>query len=150
MERFFFGAMLAMTVGCLGELESYGPLGDPDNPDNPGGVACGDSVCSASESCTLCASDCGACPVGGANVTLAWDAPTTREDGSPLTDLQGFRLYVDTALPVDGAGGSEVNVGNVGQFTLALAPGIHQVAVNAYDAQGLVSAYSNSLAVSVP
>ena len=28
-----------------------------------------------------------------ASVTIAWDAPTTNEDASPLTDLDGYNIY---------------------------------------------------------
>jgi fibronectin type 3 domain-containing protein len=30
-------------------------------------------------------------------VTLAWDAPTTNEDGTPLTDLAGYNVYYGTS-----------------------------------------------------
>lgn len=34
----------------------------------------------------------------GATCVFSWDAPTTNTDGSPLTDLAGYRLYsADTA-----------------------------------------------------
>ncbi len=26
-------------------------------------------------------------------ITLAWDAPTTNTDGTPLTDLAGYKIY---------------------------------------------------------
>lgn len=31
------------------------------------------------------------------DVTLTWDAPTQRTDGSPLTNLAGFKVYYGTA-----------------------------------------------------
>ena len=30
---------------------------------------------------------------GAQNVTLNWNAPTTNSDGTPLTDLAGFKVY---------------------------------------------------------
>lgn len=33
------------------------------------------------------------------SVTLSWTAPTTNRDGTPLMDLAGYRLYVDTRTP---------------------------------------------------
>jgi hypothetical protein len=33
------------------------------------------------------------------SVTLSWTAPTTNRDGTPLRDLAGYRLYVDTRTP---------------------------------------------------
>jgi len=32
-------------------------------------------------------------------VTLSWTAPTTNRDGTPLRDLAGYRLYLDTRTP---------------------------------------------------
>jgi hypothetical protein len=33
-------------------------------------------------------------------VTVNWDAPTENTDGTPLTDLGGYRVAVGTSLPV--------------------------------------------------
>ncbi len=33
------------------------------------------------------------------SVTLSWTAPTTNRDGTPLRDLAGYRLYLDTRTP---------------------------------------------------
>ncbi len=35
-----------------------------------------------------------------ATVVLTWTPPTTNEDGTPLTDLAGYRLYYSEASPV--------------------------------------------------
>ena len=34
-----------------------------------------------------------------ASVNVSWTAPTTSADGTPLTDLAGYRVYIDTAAP---------------------------------------------------
>ncbi|MFN0064567.1 MAG: hypothetical protein ACKVPX_18855 [Myxococcaceae bacterium] len=83
-------------------------------------------------------------------LTLAWDAPTTRVDGSPLDVLSGFRLYVDTESPVDGNGGQAIDLTAIAEHTLTLDPGTHHVAVAALDANGLVSDFSNMLTIQVP
>ena len=83
-------------------------------------------------------------------VTLAWDAPTTNADGTPLTDLAGYRLYIDSATPVDGAGGNAIDVGDVTQYALQLTSGTHYIAVRAYDAESLESGFSNELTIQVP
>jgi len=44
------------------------------------------------------------------SVTVRWTAPTTNEDGSPLTDLGGYRLFYG---PASGAYTNSVDVGNV-------------------------------------
>ena len=48
--------------------------------------------------------------VMAASVTLSWIAPTTNEDGSPLTDLGGYRLFYGAT---SGAYTDVVDVGNV-------------------------------------
>jgi len=37
--------------------------------------------------------DFGVTVAGGPVVTLSWTAPTENEDGTPLTDLDGYRIY---------------------------------------------------------
>src|SRR5262245_37363565 len=37
--------------------------------------------------------------VDAASVTLSWTAPTTNADGTPLTDLGGYRIYLATTTP---------------------------------------------------
>jgi hypothetical protein len=34
------------------------------------------------------------------SLTVSWTAPTTNADGTPLTDLAGYRVYADTVVPV--------------------------------------------------
>lgn len=68
------------------------------------------------------------------SVTLTWDAPSENEDGSPLTDLAGHRLYYGTATPLTVSNSTAVDVGSGTTHTIAgLAPGIYFVAVSAYD-----------------
>ena len=77
-------------------------------------------------------------------VTLSWDAPTTNEDGSPLTDLAGYKLYcgpsVNNYLPIKDVGGVlEYPVSN------DLADGVHHCVVTAYDTSGNESNYSDEV-----
>jgi len=75
------------------------------------------------------------------SVTLAWDAPTTNVDGSPLTDLSGYRIYYGTS---SGVFTSEINVGNVTTYSISnLSQGTYYFAVKAYDAEGNYSEYSS-------
>jgi hypothetical protein len=41
----------------------------------------------------------GAEDTGAAAVSLTWTAPTTNANGTPLTDLGGYRVYIGTAAP---------------------------------------------------
>jgi hypothetical protein len=77
------------------------------------------------------------------SATLSWDAPTTNEDGSPLTDLRGFRVYygVDqTSL----TSRLEIPSADVTSATIeALEPATWYFAVRAYTTDGAESGSSN-------
>ncbi len=73
-------------------------------------------------------------------VTLSWDAVTTNEDGSPVTDLAGYRVY-RSALP-----GGPYDVQETVAFPVAVAElndGDNWFVVTAFDTIGNESAYSN-------
>lgn len=71
---------------------------------------------------------------GVGTAVLAWDPPTTRVDGSPLTDLAGFRVYYGRSSR------SYPRVADVGSSTEAeiggLPTGRVYFSVTAYDALG--------------
>jgi hypothetical protein len=75
---------------------------------------------------------------------LAWDAPTTNADGTPLTDLAGFYVYYGTASGVYGA---PVDAKNVTSYTLTgLTPGqTYFIAVAAYDTSQNQSQFSDEI-----
>ncbi len=81
---------------------------------------------------------------------LSWDPPTTNADGTPLTDLAGYKVYrgmvsgVYSAIPFD--------VGNVTSYTFSgLSEGTtYYYAITAYDASGNESAYSNEVNKTMP
>jgi hypothetical protein len=77
---------------------------------------------------------------GGA-VELTWEAPTENEDGSPLTDLAGFKVYWGTA---PGEYSATVSVGNVTTYLVEhLSPGTYYFAATAVNAEGTESAKSD-------
>ncbi len=80
----------------------------------------------------------------GGTINLAWDAPTTNVDGTPLTDLAGYKVYVGTA---PGTYGTSGNVGNVTTYILSgLTSGqTYYIAVTAYDSDNNESDYSNEV-----
>jgi hypothetical protein len=66
--------------------------------------------------------------------SLTWFAPTTNTDGTPLSDLAGFKIYYGTA---PGVYGTPLDVGNTNTYTISgLSPGTYYFAVTAYDASG--------------
>jgi hypothetical protein len=77
------------------------------------------------------------------SATLHWASPTTNSDGSPLTNLSGFKIYWG---PAPGTYPSSVSVDNPGLTSYVvgnLAPGTYYFAISAYNATGLESGLSN-------
>ncbi|MEW6214947.1 MAG: MopE-related protein [Nitrospirota bacterium] len=75
---------------------------------------------------------------------MSWDAPTTNADGTPLTDLDGYKVYYGTA---SGNYSEVVNVGRVTSHTINnLTNGAtYYFAATAYDIAGNESEYSNEV-----
>src|SRR3972149_418317 len=79
--------------------------------------------------------------------TLMWEAPTTNIDGSPLTDLSGYKVYWGA---VSGTYTGVKDVGNVVTVniaqTMAVTPkGNYCFVVTAYDVALNESDYSNEV-----
>jgi hypothetical protein len=81
---------------------------------------------------------------GVPTINLAWDAPTTNVDGSPLTDLAGYKVNVGTAPRTYNG---SIDVGNVTAYPLTGLPTgqTYYIAVTAYDTSGNESTYSNEV-----
>ena len=77
------------------------------------------------------------------SVTLRWDAPTSNEDGSTLTDLAGYKIYWGTdpgiytnAVTIDNPSVTTYVVNN-------LSPGEYEFAATSFNTSGVESTYSN-------
>jgi hypothetical protein len=83
------------------------------------------------------------------SVTLSWDAPTTNTDGTPLTDIAGYKVYYGTEY---GNYTQNIDVGNVTTYKVAnLTEGLtYYFAVTAYDTSANESTYSNDVSTSAP
>ena len=90
----------------------------------------------------------GSSSTGSSNsATITWDAPTTNADGTPLTDLAGYKLYYGTS---SGNYSVAIDVGNVTTFKVdGLSSGTYYFAVTAYDASGNESDYSNEVSKTI-
>ena len=80
----------------------------------------------------------------GAQATLTWNAPATNTDGTPLTDLSGYKIYYGTA---SGNYSQTIDVGGITSSTVSnLTDGTtYYFAMTAYDTSGNESAYSNEV-----
>ncbi|HEX7034414.1 MAG TPA: fibronectin type III domain-containing protein [Pseudomonadales bacterium] len=75
---------------------------------------------------------------------MSWQAPTHNTDGTPLTDLAGYRIYYGLTgrnytdqLPVSAASATS--------YSLSLPSGDYYFAMTAADADGVESDYSNEV-----
>ncbi len=82
------------------------------------------------------------------SATLSWNAPTTNTDGTPLTDLAGYKIYYGTS---SGNYTAVINVGNITSYAVGnLAPGAtYYFAVTAYDSANNESSFSNEVSKSI-
>lgn len=127
------------------------------------GVTCADhGACVESDAGPACECEAGWQAVGLTcveetagthDVPLSWAEPTTNEDGSPLTDLAGYRLYwgaspaaytehLDLGLPSCTGGGTQSRCA----YTLTGLPaGTWYFTVTAYNDAGDESLFSNEV-----
>ena len=76
------------------------------------------------------------------NVTLSWAAPTQNADGSPLTDLAGYKIYYGTN---SGIYDHEISIDNPGTTTYLvenLVPNTYYFAATSLNSAGVESEYS--------
>jgi hypothetical protein len=88
--------------------------------------------------------------VASGSATLSWTPPTTNTDGSPLTNLVGYRVYWG---PAAGNYPSSVTLNNAGLSSYvvgSLAPGTYYFAVAAVNSVGAESAKSNVGSKTIP
>ncbi len=79
------------------------------------------------------------------SAALSWTAPTARTDGSPLTNLAGYKLFYGR---MSGIYDFQIDISNPGILTYVvenLVSGDWYFALAAYDSQGLQSDRSNEV-----
>lgn len=82
--------------------------------------------------------------------TLSWTAPTTHTDGTPLTDLAGYKLRYGNASDTYP---NTITIGNPGVTTYvvqSLASGTYYFVLASYDSSGVESANSSPVSKSIP
>ena len=82
---------------------------------------------------------------GNSGVTLRWQIPTQNTDGSPLLDLDGFRIYWERRNST-AKGSISVNNSSVSTYIVEnLSPGTYDFTVVALNSKGVSSDPSNSV-----
>jgi len=87
--------------------------------------------------------------VGNQSIMVAWLAPTENDDGTPLTNLAGYRIRYGQQ---SGIYTGEVNITNPGLATYVisgLAAGTYYLVLSAVNTSGAESEYSNEASVAV-
>lgn len=78
-------------------------------------------------------------PVGTASKTIFWTPPTENEDGSPLTDLAGYRIYYGTSAG-DLTEVIELNSAGITSYVIEdLALGTYYLAMTSFNSSNLES-----------
>jgi hypothetical protein len=83
------------------------------------------------------------------STTLTWNPPTQNTDGSPLTDLAGYRVYWGTS---QGSYTNSATISNPGLSSYVvdqLTPATWYFAVTAVNAAGAESAHSNTASMQI-
>jgi hypothetical protein len=87
--------------------------------------------------------------VSTGSATLSWQAPTTRTDGSALTNLAGYRVRYGTAsnsypnvVTIPNGGLTSATIEN-------LPPATWYFVVSAYDSQGMESANTSPVSKTI-
>jgi hypothetical protein len=86
-------------------------------------------------------------PAFAGSATLSWNPPTRNTDGTPLTDLAGFKIYYGIS---SGNYTQVVNAGYVTTYTVNnLNSGTYYFVATAYDTSGNESGYSNQVSKTI-
>lgn len=87
------------------------------------------------------------------STTLSWTAPTTNADGTPLTNLGGYKIYYSTT-PGGYTNPQSKDIGNVLTTTTQAVTGssttVYYFVVTAYNTAGNESDFSNEVRNSIP
>ena len=77
------------------------------------------------------------------SVTLSWTPPTQNEDGTPLTDLAGYKIYWGTTPGVYPNSVTLSNPGLTSYVVENLVPGTYEFVATSFNSAGMESVYSN-------
>jgi hypothetical protein len=134
LKRFF--VVLVLLSFCF----VFAGCGNGTSPSSAGGT-------SSDGSGINIGGDTGSGQPSKTGTTLSWDAPTTNEDGTPLADLAGYKIYYGSS---SGSYTGSVTAGAVTNYVLTdLTPGAYYIAVTAYNSSGDESGYSNEVSKAV-
>ena len=108
------------------------------------------SVSDGTNTATLPAFTITVAPASTGSATLNWSIPTSRTDGTALTNLAGFHIYYGTA---PGNYPTSITIANptVSTYVVTnLSSGTYYFVATAYDTSGVESGYTTSVSTTIP
>ncbi|HET7609784.1 MAG TPA: putative Ig domain-containing protein, partial [Gammaproteobacteria bacterium] len=101
------------------------------------------SVSDGSASASLPAFSVAVQAVATGSATLTWLPPTTNTDGTPLTNLAGYRIYWGTSPGNYSSSATVMSPGITSYVVESLTPNTYYFAVKALNSAGAESVFSN-------
>jgi hypothetical protein len=141
------GKPLTFSISNMPPWASFSPntgtlSGTPKSTDSGSFANVAITVSDGSRSASLTPFTITVRPPTMGSATVSWRAPTQRSDGTPLTNLAGFRIYYGNAV---GTYPDKITIANPGVNVYVidnLPNGTYYFVTTAYDAAGNESAYS--------
>ncbi len=90
-----------------------------------------------------------AAPTTG-SAALSWTAPTLNDDGTPLTNLGGYRIYKGTSPSALSQIADIASAGTTSYVVSNLASGTHYFALSSYTTAGVESARTTPVSKTIP
>ena len=88
-------------------------------------------------------------PVAGTSVTLGWVAPTENSNGTPITDLAGYKIHYGTASE-NYTKVVAVSNPSLSRYVLdSLESGTYFLAITAYNSKGIESTLSGEISATL-
>lgn len=128
-------ATFSTTTGKLSGTPSGAQVGTYSN--------IGISVSDGKASTTLARFSVVVSPISTGSITLSWTPPTENTDGTPLTDLSGYKIYYGTSASALTHSISVNTVGVSSYVVENLSPDLWYFAITAVTASGEESNFSN-------
>jgi hypothetical protein len=88
--------------------------------------------------------------VATGSATLTWNPPTQNTDGSPLTDLAGYKIYWGTSQGTYPNSVTLTNPGLTSYVVTNLVSGTYYFVATALNSEGVESSYSASASKTIP
>jgi hypothetical protein len=137
-SQFTSARSLFCVLACAALVACGGGGGGGATDSTSTGTSTGSTSSSSSGGSSGSSGSAAAPPTG--TITLSWTAPQTRADGTPLTDLAGYRIYYGTSSGLY-TQSVTVNSASATTYTLAnLAAGTYYLTMKSFDTSNIESA----------